>query len=170
MTTQEHTNVENKAFVEVDKMRYQENKTSARLVLISLIFSLIALFVMITYDNFNTTGNSLRVVPDARIGVAIGIGIVLMLVTFMASEKIKFYDSFWSRFGLFILAGINFLRIFNIPFYIYGLYDDEMTAMIPRRTFIYIITLFILSGLALLVAGIVATKKVSLLQKHLKEK
>lgn len=169
MTTQEQANVEKKAFNEIDKMRYQENKFSARLVLISLIFSLIALFVMITYDNFNTTGNNIRVVPDARIGVAIGIGIVLMLLTFMASEKIKFYDSFWSRFGLFILAGINFLRIFNIPFYIYGLYDDEMTAMVPTKTFIYIVVLFVLSSVSLLIAGLAASKKVSLLQKHLKE-
>ena len=156
-------------FLNIDKMRYQENKLSANFVLLSLVSSLIALFTMINYDKFSIAGDNLRVIPDMRIGIEIGIGIVLMLVTFMASEKIKFYDAFWSRIGLFILAGINLVRIFNIPFYIYGLYGDETVAMIPQGKFVMIVLLFVVSVIFLVLGGVFATRKVVLLEKHMKE-
>ncbi len=162
-------NSDNLEYIKIDKMRYQENKLSANLVLLSLVTSLIALFTMINFDEFSIAGDNLRVIPDMRIGIEIGIGIVMMLYTFMASEKIKYYDAFWSRIGLFILAGINLVRIFNVPFYIYGIYSDEMSPMIPQSTFVIVILLFVATVVFLVLAGLFATKKINLLEKHMKE-
>jgi hypothetical protein len=155
--------------ISIDKMRVQENKLSSSLVLISLILSLIALFTMINFDQFIDDGVNIRVVPNMRIGIEIAIAITLMLLTFMASEKVKYYDAFWSRYGLFILAGINFLRIFNIPFYIFGKYDETMVPMITAQSFYFVIVEFFISALLLTFAGGIALKRVTLLQKHLKE-
>lgn len=96
--------------IKADKMRYQKNTSAYGLVLLSIATSLIALFTMINFDTFGSGEGTMRVIPNLRVGVEIALGIVLMLSTFMAAEKVKYYDPTWSFFGLFILAGINFLE------------------------------------------------------------
>lgn len=151
------------SFLKADKMRYQKNTTAYGLILISIITSLIALFASITYDNFSSTGESQRIIPDIRIGLEIALGIVLMLGTFLAAERVKLYDSFWSMYGIFILAGINFLRIFNIPIYAFS------NGWIPSSTQVWIIFNFGITVILLLIAGLIAMRKVIILKEHMKE-
>ncbi len=149
--------------IKIDKMRYQTNSLSYVLVMLSVVFSLIALFTLITYDSYGKGKNPLRVVPDYRIGLEIALAITLLLVTFLAAEKVKYYDRFWSNYGLFILAGINFFRIFNIP-----LYADKK-GWIPNQVMINSIIEFIISVVLMLLAGIIAMRKVNLLKNYMKE-
>ncbi len=148
--------------MKVDKMRYQTNSAGYLFVFLSLVFSIVALFTLINYDSFGEGLNPTRVVPDLRIGIEITIGIILMLLTFLAAEKVKFYDPIWSYYGLFILAGINFLRIFNIPKYAFD------KGWITESTKFWTSLELAVSALLLIVAGIISVRKVYLLHNHMK--
>ncbi|MBN2503861.1 MAG: hypothetical protein JXB20_00785, partial [Bacilli bacterium] len=74
-----------------------------------------------------------------------------------------FYDPFWSQYGLFGLAGINLLRIFNIPFYAFN--EGWIPVAIKNTAIIE----FSLSVIFLVVAGFVSLRKVILLRHHMKE-
>ncbi len=149
--------------IKIDKMRYQTNSIGYLLVMLSVALSVIALFTLITYDSYGEGANSIRVVPDFRIGLEIALGIVLMLATFLAAEKVKYYNTFWSCYGLFILAGINFLRIFNIPLYAYK--KGWIPTSIKTRSIIELI----LSAILLIIAGIISMRKVIILKNYMKE-
>lgn len=148
--------------IKIDKMRYQKNASSYFYVIISLVLSIIALFTLINYDTFSITTDS-RVVPDFRVGLEIVVGIITMMTTFLAAEKVKLYDPFWSRNGLFILAGINVLRTFSLPLYSFD------KGWIPTSLMTTSMVLFAASACLLVIAGMVASHKVSQLKHHLKE-
>jgi hypothetical protein len=148
--------------LKVDKMRYQTNKIASSLVFLSLVLSIVALFTLITYDNFGIDGPLIRIIPDHRIGIEIGIGIVCMLSTFLAAEKLKYYDRTWSFIGVFVLSGINIARIFHLPLYTFA------QGWIPVSIQIQTILEFALSAALLIAAGVISTIKVILLQKYSK--
>ena len=149
--------------IKADKLRYQTNSIGYLLVMLSVVVSVIALFTLITYDNYGTLAESMRVKPDFRIGIEIAIGIVLMLATFLAAEKIKYYSETWGFYGLFVLAGINLVRIFNVPMVSYN------NNMIPLRTYITTVVVLAASAALLIAAGIITIKKIIILKHHLKE-
>ncbi len=149
-----------------DKMRYQTNRTSYLLVMLSIVMTLIALFTNINYDQFIsvlTDEHVYYVQPDLRVGLEIGLGIIMMLVMFMAAEKIKYYDGFWSRIGLFVLAGINIVRAFNLP--LYALNQE----WIPFGNVLVIMIEYGVAGLLLIYAGFISLQKYHILRAHLKE-
>ena len=149
--------------IKADKMRYQANSIPYLLVMLSVVISIIATFQLINYDTFTLVVNSIRVVPDLRIGIEIAIGIVMMLSTFLAAEKVKFYDHFWSNIGLFILAGVNIFRIFNIPVYAFN------QGWIPQKLVLITQAEFAAAALLLIAAGIITTRKIIILKHHMKE-
>lgn len=153
--------------IKADKMRYQNNRFSYLLVMLSIVLSLIALFTNINFDQFISEPEPGQLVylvkPDMRVGIEIAIGIIMMLVMFMSAEKVKFYDAFWSNYGLFVLAGINVLRAIHLPLYALDL------QWIPLANVIAIIVEYTLSGALLIAAGLIATGKYHKLHKHLKE-
>ncbi|MCR3905638.1 MAG: hypothetical protein NUK62_01225 [Tenericutes bacterium] len=149
--------------IKADKMRYQKNTSAYGLVLLSIVTSLVALFTMINYDTFSSGEGSMRVAPDLRVGLEIALAIVLMLTTFMAAEKVKYYDPKWSLIGLFVLAGVNFLRIFNLPVYAFN------KGWIPAATMSIVMIEFAVTAGLLVLAGILSTRKVIILHKHMKE-
>ncbi len=156
--------------VKADKMRYQTNQFAYGLVLLSIVFSVVAVFTLITYDSFGLGENPTRVVPDFRIGIEIAVSIVMMLTTFLAAEKIKYYDPIWSSLGLAVLAGIHFLRISvfgdfysGLPFYVYD--QGWIPIQLLSRAFIE----FGVAGLLLVTAAFVSTRNVIILRIHRKE-
>ncbi|MDD3113798.1 MAG: hypothetical protein WCR28_00970 [Candidatus Izemoplasmatales bacterium] len=149
--------------LKIDRMRFQTNQIGYALTLLSLAISLISLFTLITYDEFSSGEDPIRVIPDLRFGIEISLAIVLMLMTFLAAEKVRYYHPFWSIYGLFVLAGINLLRIFNIPFYAFE------KGWIRESTKMVTIIEFAVSAGLLVIAGIVSLIKVLQLRQHLKE-
>jgi hypothetical protein len=147
------------SLAKIEKMKYQTNTSASLLTFLSLACSVIALFMLINYDNFGSGGSSIRTIPDHRIGIEIAIGIVTMLLTFLAAEKVKVYDKVWSFFGLFVLAAVNVARIFHLPVYTLGL------GWIPSSVFQTTVFLFALSAALLIAAGVLSTVKVVLLNR-----
>jgi amino acid transporter len=149
--------------IKADKLRYQTNSSAYLLVMLSVVFSVISLFILITYDSYGTLDKPYFVKPDFRIGLEIVLGIVMMLVTFLAAEKVKFYSRIWGFYGLSILALINIVRIFNIPFYAFE------KVWITERIRLISILGFAISAICLIIAAIITTRKIIVLTQHLKE-
>ena len=149
--------------IKADKMRYQKNSSAYGLVLLSLVSGMIGLFTLINYDQFLTVGTNMRVVPNLRVGIEIMLGIIMMLMTFLGAEKIKIYEPKWSFYGIFILAGLNVFRIFNLPIY------AKSQGWIPTGTMVAVMIYYAVTAGLLIVAGVISTRKVIILRKHMKE-
>ncbi len=149
--------------IKADKLRYQTNSSAYALVMLSVAFSVVALFTLITYDAYGELELPYRVIPDFRIGLEIVLGIIMMLATFLAAEKIKYYSKSWAFYGLFILAGINLARIFNIPLYAFN------NEWIPQTIKVRAIIELAASALLLVGAAVITIRKILILNKHLKE-
>ena len=149
--------------IKADKMRYQKNTSAYGLVLLSLVTGMIGLFTLINYDQFLTVGTNMRVVPNLRVGIEILIGIIVMLMTFLGAEKVKLYDPKWSFYGIFVLAGINVFRIFNLPIY------AKNQGWIPTSTMVAVMVYYAISAGLLIFAGVISARKVIILKHHMKE-
>lgn len=148
--------------IKVDKLRFQYNKLSQLLVLLGLGFVTIGMFLLITFNNYSDD-NQIKVIPDFYIAIDIVFGILNLLVLFLASEKVKYYDKNWSLFGVFIMAVLNLVRIFLTPLYAFNkgwLTSGRLTT---------IIILLALGVVSLVASGIIATRKYLLLSNHKKE-
>jgi hypothetical protein len=146
----------NKASIE--KMRYQFNSSGKWFVLLALTISTIALFSLINYDTFRS-GTEGRVVPDMRIGIEITIGIIIMLMLFLASEKVKVYDYKWALYGLNSIAVFHVWRAFRIPYYAFE------KGWIPATLRNNITIGFILTAVLLVIASFVTLRKITLLRR-----
>jgi purine-cytosine permease-like protein len=150
--------------IKADKMRYQKNSSAYGLVLLSLITGMIGLFMLINYDQFITEGDlNMRIIPNLRVGVEILIGIIMMLMTFLGAEKVKLYDYKWSFYWIFVLAGVNVFRIFNLPIY------AEKQGWIPESTMYIVMAFYAATAGLLIAAGVISARKVIILRNHMKE-
>lgn len=147
------------------KMRYQKNGLSYAIVLVSMILSLVALFVLINYDSFESALGSQRVVPDMRVGLEILVGILALLVSFLAAEKLKCYDPVWSCGIVYLLAAVDFWRMLSFPNYV-----CIEKGWVPLSTANLGYYLFQIAGILMILAGLVATVKVYILRNYGKEK
>ncbi len=139
--------------IKADKMRYQTNSRAFGLILLGLAFSVAALFSIITPST---------VVPDFTTAIEILINIILMLVTFLAAERCKFYDRKWAIIVM-VIAVIHVLRIFYVP--------TRLVAnnMITPTQFSLIVFMLLTSAALLILGGMITLKKHHMLHTHLKE-
>lgn len=136
-----------------DKMRYQLNKLAYWLVLLAMIFQTVSLFMTITPRS---------VKPTMTTAIEILINIILLLVSFLAAEKVKAYSNKYA-YGLFVISVIHLYRIFSEPLKLYKL--GQLSAF--RYT---VITDLILISIACLVtAALITLSKYKALKAHLKE-
>lgn len=145
-----------------DKMRYQNNAFGYTFTFASLIFFIWSLFTSINYSLFTGELNEVRVRPDANVALDISISILLILMMFLAAEKVKTYSKNWS-IGLFVISAINILRIFYVPLI------SVSTNQIPVDIFIQIAISHSISAFLTLIAGVVSFSKSSKLALILKE-
>ncbi len=139
--------------IKADKMRYQTNSKGFGLILLGLAISVAALFAIITPST---------VVPDFTTALEILINIVLLLVTFLAAERCKFYDQKWAKIVI-IIAVVHVLRIFYVPSRLYA--NGQITLV----HFLMVAALLLVSALFLVSGGLITMKKSQILHDHLKE-
>ena len=160
----------------IDKMRYQTNKLSFSLTLLSLVFYLTATFFAITYDSFGQkfTGpqgdeTNFRVESDMMVGISIAVTIVLVLFIFLAAEKQKAYHKKWG-WGTIILGFIIWGTFLVLPIRLYNnLGPINGKPQLTTQILITILVCTVLAGICLIVSGIVCAKKSTALYKHLRE-
>ena len=166
------TNIED---IKVDKMRYQANKSSYWLALLSVVLLAIAGFMSITYSSFSNDANELRVNPNYQIAIDIALLIIMLLATFLGAEKMKNYQKKWS-IGMFVLAAINVARIFFVPTIFHNQYLNYMNNIdtvapggLPTSRYI-IIVIVMVAAIALQIAGgVINYIKTTKLEKHIRE-
>jgi len=144
-----------------ERMRYQNNGTGYSLTFAGLFFFVWSLFTSINYSLFTGLADEVRVRPDFNVGLDITISIVLILVIFLAAEKVKAYAIDWS-YGLIIVSAINILRIFYVPLL------SVTSGQIPSDIFLQIALGHVISAVFTLVAGIISLNKSKKLQAYLK--
>lgn len=147
---------------QVDKLRFQNNKVSQLLVIGALAFLTIGMFRLINYDDY-ASFEPKKVIPDFYIALDIAFGILNLLILFLASEKVKYYDKNWSLFGVFIMATLNLIRIFLTPIYALN------KSFLSIGVYIQITVLMSIGVIMLLIAGIFATQKYLKLSHHKRE-
>gem|GEM_PF-3839486 len=175
--------------LKAEKMRYQNNQSAYLLVMLSIVLGVISLFTLITYDEFSTPsiieGLPLRVIPDFRIAIEIALGIFTLLLSFLAAEKVKVYQRFWSFYGLFILAGVTLYRIIGVPGLVYDAelliehkmysvfyalpYYDFMKGWIPESVKNLALAELWIGFACLVFAAVISIRKVIIIDNNLKE-
>ncbi|MDE7380004.1 MAG: hypothetical protein K2N14_03025 [Clostridia bacterium] len=96
----------NQEILNSDIMRYKTNKLPASLALLGIVFS--CLYFCLLYG-FKTPFFSMW-----KIGISVILTLVLLLVTFLASEGIKAYNKKYS-IVLLVLAVVQIIRMFGLP-------------------------------------------------------
>ncbi|MCU0105026.1 hypothetical protein N7603_05090 [Acholeplasma vituli] len=137
----------------IDKMRYQLNKSAYWLVLLSMVFQTISLFMTITPRS---------VIPTMSTAVEILINILLLLVTFLAAEKVKAYSNRYV-YGLFGISAVHLFRVFNEPLKLLKL------KQISSVQYTQITILIGLTILFMVYAALITLRKYHELKTHLKE-
>jgi hypothetical protein len=138
--------------VKADKMRYQLNKAGYGLILLGLSISVIAMFRIIT---------PVTVRPNYEIAIEIMINIVLLLVTFLAAERCKFYSKNWA-IGSIGIGMVHIIRIFYVPA---SLLRKEMLSY-PQ--FVIIALLLVISSALIIYGGYITWVKYNILSNHKK--
>lgn len=153
---------DNLDLTKVDKLRYQNNKLSYGLLLLSIITFLIGLFKTINYTTGSGNTTDMMVRPDVYVALFIALGIIMLLITFLTAEKVKTYNLGWS-YGSFGLAAVHLYSIFAAPLYL--LNKGEL----PKSEFIYVVVFYAISIALTVIAGVVGVIKTRALRKHLRE-
>ncbi|MEX1377485.1 MAG: hypothetical protein AB1Z23_08410 [Eubacteriales bacterium] len=130
-------------------MRYQSDKLSYWLCIFGIIFNIVY-FVSI-YTNRD-------IVPDAVIGADVLINIIFMMIAFLASEKLKLYEKKWNVYAV-LLGLAQIVRVLWLPAHFKNL------EMLVGRKYILIVVWLLVSGGALVFAGLNATINSKILSK-----
>lgn len=159
--------------MQYEKLRYQPNKKSQLLAIIGMALMTFALFKVINvyrYVNTTTTG---IITPTIWVGIEILVGIGVMLLSFLASEKLKSYDRNWAFVGIFLTV-YPLAKIFMLPLSL----NKTMRQMIasgdvikynPTVWLVTVITVLVLSAVCYAFATVIAFKKTNQLEQYYKE-
>ena len=136
-----------------DVMRYKTNKFSSNFTLLGIAFG--CLYFLVLYGQYtkvydiSTLG---ELYYNIQIGLSVIYELVFLLIGFLASLQVKAYQK-KAPYILFVLALIQFLRIFWLPLRGYNaMYLGEH--VVPASSFAYMVVWLCLSTICLVVAGV----------------
>lgn len=139
--------------IQVDKMRYQKNNLSYRLIILGMALSVWSLFAVITPKT---------VVPTLSTAIEILLNIILLLTTFLAAEKCRAYDKKWGIY-LFVISAVHVFRLFYEPLKLLKL------GQLSANRYEWIVYVIIVTVILYVSSGIITIQKHDALKKHLKE-
>jgi len=148
-------------FVRRDRMRFIKNSQSSNLCYLGILFDVLY-FVSIFKSDVGTY--YYRYI----IGVSIVYNLVFLLAAFLASEGVKNYKKNYS-YLLIVLGVIQFIRIMIIPMDAHSamtLVNGVEAQVMHDGQFFKVIIYLVVSGLALLAAGVINMKKCKDLDEH----
>lgn len=143
-----------------DRMRFKNNKVSANLTLLAILFDV--LYFVNIYQN-----DAGHYYHTYMIGISVIYNLIFMLAAFLSEEGVKNYKRNYS-FPLFLLGAIQIVRIFILPMDAHNTYLDAENLVMGNGQFIYLVTLLVLSAVCLVVAAVVNLIKCAALQAHMK--
>ncbi len=149
----------NDAVAKLDRMRYNKNKASANLALLSIVFN--ALYFVCVYKTDVGT-----YFYKIMIGASVLYNLVFMLIAFLSSESVKNYK-FSYAIVMLVLGALQIVRIFYIPLNALRAVHGEYT-VINAGKFALMTVYLSLSAAALFaggVIGIIRSKKLKNFQQ-----
>lgn len=158
-----------------DVMRYGKNKLAANLSLLGIAFN--CLYLMFMYKqvcgDIKALFNDGSPVYSYIMGASVIINLIMLLVTFLSSERVKGYDKRFS-IVLWVLAAIQIVRIFIYPLTTYltplkvGI-SGNYNYIFEIDTLILLVVFLVLSAASLIAAGVIGFTKATRLEKFVKE-
>ncbi len=132
-----------------NRMKYQTDKLSATLCILSIIANVVY-FVSI-YTNRS-------IAPDWVTGADVLMNIIFMMLVFLSSEKLKLYTKKWNIY-VALLGVVQVVRIFWLPSHY------KTLEMLFGGKYILAITSLIFSAVFLFAAGLNSAINIKLLSK-----
>lgn len=158
-----------------DLMRYGKNKLAANLSLLGIAFN--CLYLMFMYKqvcgDIKALFNDGSPVYSYIMGASVIINLIMLLVTFLSSERIKAYDKRFS-IVLWVLAAIQIARIFIYPLTTYltplkaGV-SGNLNYIFEIDTLILLIVFLVLSAASLIAAGVIGFIRANRLEKFVRD-
>lgn len=147
----------------IERMRYQANKTSYSLALIAFLLNQYYLIVVM---------NNLTI--SFHIGIEILINLIVYMLLFLGMEKVRYYSVSWSKF--FMWLGLFFVvRIAYMPLFLFKeakellAIADEFSIVTAQAkytaAYTSAITIFVV-GLLVLISGFIGYKKAVSLKSY----
>ena len=149
--------------IEMDRMRFTKNKSSANLVLLAIVLDVLYFVSLYKSDVGNYYYNIL-------IGASIIYNLIFLLAAFLASEAVKSRRSGFTV-PLIVLGLIQFGRIFIIPFQAHSAMVSMSGAIVPvmgDAQFIAIVIFLVGSGACCIAAAVTSHLKNKALTEYMK--
>ena len=150
------------AYVRVDRMRYEKNKISSTFAILAIVFN--ALFFVDVYKSDVGTWYY-----GIMIGASVVYNLLFMMIAFLISEGSKNYKMPYSVIAM-ILGGMQFVRLLFYPRMAHGAETQstgEIVQVMTDSQFLRVVIFLVISGVCLILSGIIGLVKCTALKKHL---
>lgn len=151
--------------IKKDRLRYTNNKTSANLTYLAILFD-VFYFVSIYSSDVNNYYYTIT------IGLSVVYNLVFLLVAFLSSEGLKNYKLNYA-YAIIAIGILQVARIFGIPTMAHEAVtsiNGAEVAVMDDKQFIYVVACLLLSAVTAIIAGVVGIYKSTTLTKYMKEK
>lgn len=152
------------ATIKKDRLRYTNNKMSARMTYLAILFNVLY-FVNIYQSDVGTYYYSMT------IGLSVLCNLIFLLVAFLSSEGVKNYKLSYA-YTLILLTVIQIARMFGIPRMAHStmtVVNGEEIVVMDDKQYMTVIIFLGLSALSCLIAGVNGVIKTHVLTKYKKE-
>ncbi len=152
------------ATIKKDRLRYTNNKMSANLTYLAILFNVLY-FVKIYQSDVSTYYYSMT------IGLSVLCNLIFLLVAFLSSEGVKNYKLGYA-FTLIFLSVVQVARMFGIPRMAHtatAVVNGEEVVVMGDQQYITVIVFLALSAASCLAAGVNGVIKTHILTKYKKE-
>ena len=151
-------------YIRVDRMRYEKNKTSSNLAILSILFNAL-FFVSIYKSDVGTWYYSIM------IGASIVYNLLFMMIVFLISEGSKSYKINYSYVAI-VVGAIQFVRIFIYPRLARAAQTQatgEIVQVMRDPQYIRVVLYLIVSGICLIASAVIGIQKCTALKKHVEQ-
>ncbi len=163
--------------VEMEMMRYRDNKVAANFGYFGLIFDAAAFCIFYSSVRISNQDNiSILGITSSGFlcGLDILINIVSLLFLFLAVSRMKTYSRGWGIFAI-CFGLFQIVRPFVYPLALHESIKTQVvnqvkvtTRILESARFYPILVLFILSGICLILAGVLSIRRGTVLRNYLK--
>ena len=148
--------------IQLDRMRFTKNTTSANLALLAILFNV--LFFISIYES--DKGSWYYTI---LVGASILYNLIFLLAAFLASEGVKNYNIRYA-YLLFVLGVGQLIRIFIYPMKAHAAtvkIKDQAVQVMGDGQFMRVVLYLVLSAACCFAAGVVGASKSKALSAHL---
>ena len=152
------------ATIKKDRLRYTNNKRSAQLTYLGILFNVLY-FVNIYQSDVGTYYYSMT------IGLSVLCNLIFLLVAFLSSEGVKNYKLGYA-YTLIVLCGVQIARMFGIPRMAHtatAIVNGEEVVVMDDKQYMWVMVFLALSAVSCLIAGVNGVIKTHILTKYKKE-